>query len=63
MTKYYKCDSIDKFYADHDDFSFSIEHEYYQDWFEEIRDYLANKGASIIKCDEDCIEYKLTTNQ
>ena len=46
------------FCSAHADFEPSGEHQHFQDYFEEVRDYLEGKGCKVISCNEDCIIYE-----
>lgn len=49
--------TLNEFYSDHPCFTPSEEHEFYQDAFEEVRDFLESKGYKVLSCDEDGINY------
>jgi hypothetical protein len=55
-----KYNTLDEFYSAHPCFTPSVEHEFYQDYFEEARDFLEENGYQVLSCNEDGINY--TTN-
>ena len=50
-------EAYDKFIKDNPDFK-EEENEYFQDYFENVEDYLVSKNYKVTKCDSDVIAYQ-----